>query len=380
MKPQPVPDAPLPRRDLWLLPLISILTVAVLLCASEVVARYAWPEALQCTCVGPDGSRDRNCTAYAKTAEGSSIAYHFNECGYRTMESCGAKPPNSVRFVVLGTSVAEGWAVSYENTFSVRAARSLSAVFGRPVEFQNMGSLLFPLRSTADFIPKALELQADAILLVLTPYDLNRLDPNFHLGADPGNLQAAPSPVPQPGFSFRAALQRVRLTTRKSRAVLVIQHYLLRDETTTIDLYRSYNDPNDALHQQWSKVCDRRFAEFESMLDKVAGRLRGSRCPFFVVLVPSRIQAALMVSGAQIPGVDPYALFHRMRLAATSRGLGFVDVSPEFSQARFTPDLYYPVDSHPAAKANELVAQAVIRSFGHGRMPGLQTASYAFKK
>lgn len=366
----------LPRRDLWLLPLISLLTVASMLCVSEIAARQIWPENEDLHCTGPDGRENRNCTAYAKNAEGPRIGYYFNDCGYRTPEPCGPKPPGSLRVVVLGTSVAQGWAVPYEQTFSARAALGLTASLGRPVEFQNLGSLAFPLQSAENFIPQALALQADAILLVVTPWDLSRFDPGFRVNRDPAN----PPDPPTGGFTFRKLMQRARLITRRSRALLMVQHYLLLDQDTTIDLYRSYSNPNDVIQQRWSGLCVRRFAAFESTLDRIGNKLRGSKIPFVLVLVPSRIQAALLSSGERLPGIDPYLSFRKMSQAAQVRGFEFLDLSAEFRATPHAADLYYPVDSHPAGQANGIVARALIRYLTAGRQAVSAKTAYGLEK
>lgn len=45
----------MPARDLWLVPLISIVTLLVMLAAAEVCARFWWPEQLSNSCRAPDG-------------------------------------------------------------------------------------------------------------------------------------------------------------------------------------------------------------------------------------------------------------------------------------------------------------------------------------
>jgi hypothetical protein len=64
----------LPRRDLWLLPLISLMTVIMTLAAAEPCTRLLWPEQPTDSCALPDpdlGYRMRpNCTSVMKAAEG----------------------------------------------------------------------------------------------------------------------------------------------------------------------------------------------------------------------------------------------------------------------------------------------------------------------
>jgi hypothetical protein len=66
--------AGLPRRDLWLLPLIAACTVLGLLAGAEALARVAWP-----------GWRFRpDCRSRVELAEGPRVDYAYNCCGYRS--------------------------------------------------------------------------------------------------------------------------------------------------------------------------------------------------------------------------------------------------------------------------------------------------------
>src|ERR1700733_9444277 len=88
------PITRLPRRDLVILPLLSILTIAFLLVGSEVGARHFFPESAggdPCRVSDPTiGFKYRpNCTSRVKSAEGPWVMNHYNDCGYRTQQSCG---------------------------------------------------------------------------------------------------------------------------------------------------------------------------------------------------------------------------------------------------------------------------------------------------
>src|ERR1039457_295376 len=67
-------EAQLPKRDFFLLPAISFLTILTILVASEVVCRLIWPEDTNDVCVVSDPlihTRFRpNCKSRTKPAEG----------------------------------------------------------------------------------------------------------------------------------------------------------------------------------------------------------------------------------------------------------------------------------------------------------------------
>src|ERR1700690_3263813 len=95
------------KRDYFLIPLISVLTVIAMLAIAEVLTRTVWNahEEDSCVIIGDpiDGYRIKpNCTARTKSAEGTWATYHFNECGYRSNTSCGPVAPGTLRIAILG--------------------------------------------------------------------------------------------------------------------------------------------------------------------------------------------------------------------------------------------------------------------------------------
>jgi hypothetical protein len=117
-----VTEPSLPRHDLILLPLVSLLTVILMLGGGEALARLAFPKHTSIACVSKTqdaGERFQpNCVALTKAAEGPWVENRFNECGYRTAEPCAAKQPGQLRVVVLGSSTARGALVPYAETFA----------------------------------------------------------------------------------------------------------------------------------------------------------------------------------------------------------------------------------------------------------------------
>ena len=95
----------LPRRDLWLLPLIALLTMLALSAAAEVGARMGWPEQKFNSCKIPDralGYRFKpNCTSVMKAAEGPWFTNTYNSCGYRSPQSCRAAPAGTRRIALI---------------------------------------------------------------------------------------------------------------------------------------------------------------------------------------------------------------------------------------------------------------------------------------
>lgn len=163
----------LQRRDYIVLPLLSLLTLVVMFAGAEVVTRIFWPEGGTDVCAVYDpmtGFREKpNCTALLKSPETPWVAHTFNNCGYRTVEPCGLKPPGTIRIAPLGSSIAEGYLVPYPDTFAVQAASLLTRLCHRPVEVQNLAAAGSEPIYVYHRMDEALALQPDAIIFAINP-------------------------------------------------------------------------------------------------------------------------------------------------------------------------------------------------------------------
>jgi hypothetical protein len=223
----------LPRRDWLLLPLVVLSVVALFIGVSEFAANRLFPESGRFTCT----TRDRfgllrqkpNCVCSYKNAEGPLVEYRFNECGYRSTKSCGTKPHNTLRVVVMGAPLTMGLFIPGDETFVARTEAALNRICGHPVELQNMGS---PVRffDEPKLASEALGLSPDVIVLPVSPYDLENLAAN-----------AQPSDRRPRGRAerIRLAWHDLVLKTRESKFFFAAQHFMLLD---THFLYEAYQN------------------------------------------------------------------------------------------------------------------------------------------
>src|SRR5579875_1567383 len=137
----PEAQAKLPRRDYILLPLLSLLTIVLLIGGSEAVARIGWPDYTEDPCSLPDGHHKPNCSAVLKAMEGPRYLEAYNECGYRSRASCGPKPAGHIRIAMLGSSFTLAFAVPYDQGFPGEVEQRLSNACKRPVEIQNLSAV-----------------------------------------------------------------------------------------------------------------------------------------------------------------------------------------------------------------------------------------------
>ena len=356
------PDRRLPRRDYVLLPLLILLTVAVLGLASEGLLRVAWAQQEQDTCLAQRGGvtgHRANCVSMMKTAEGPWAEYRYNECGYRNPEPCGPKPAGAVRVAVVGSSLSGGAFVSYADSFAGRAARELSRACGRPVEFQNLGGFGFAWGKIGTQVAPALALHPDAMVMAMMPFDLAR---PYQPAVDvPQPTSQAVSPV---------SLAGVQALVAGSRVVRVAQHYLFGDIDRYTNLYVRYGDKADFMRAPFSPAWSRRVADWEALLAPMAEQAHAAGVPFVLAFVPQRAQLELL-GRADAGGLQPDLLTRALRDMARRHGIVFVDLSREWRGRADRNALYYRVDGHLTAHGHELLDAAVERTLRSGIVPAL---------
>jgi len=337
--------ATLPRRDLWLLPLISILTVILMLGAAEVTSRVAWPQRYENSCEvhGADhvSTFRPNCTSTMKTAEGPWYTNQYNECGFRTPQSCGRPPDGTLRIALLGSSIAEGLYVPYPDTLAARLADDLTRTCTTPVEVQNLGGDYSGDRLILR-IEDALEVKPNAVLLIVTPYDIEKL-----LGDGDGDGRDG------------GEQGRLFLMLRESRAIVVAEHFLFRNRSIYLPLYLRYGDKADFLRPPFTRAWQERLRHFDSLVRKLSERARASGAPLMLAYVPPQAPMVLMTSSTVPPGVDPSALANAVKAIAERHGALFVDTSQALRQRERPELLYYQVDGHLSGEGLPIVASFI---------------------
>jgi hypothetical protein len=358
------------KRDLLLLPLLSLLTVLVLLGVSEAVTRVLWPTEYSLACIVPDpieGYRFKpNCSARGKIAEGSWITYHYNECGYRSEGSCGAKPPGTIRIAILGSSMSQALHVSYDDAFFSRAAASLTRFCARRIDVQNLG---VPGSSPAyadRHVQEALALNPDVVLYLVVPYDLNQQVLPKGL-ADPAAPVLAASSAPMQRAA--STLNRLEHLVIQSRTLLVAQHFVFENTETYIRAYLMYGDKADYLRQPFTPAWQRRFADLDLTIGDIADRLHHAGVPLVILAVPSRAEAALLSSSQPPAHVDPFAFGRAIQAIASRHGAGYVDLMGPISRIPNAENLFYPVDGHVTPEGHKVIAQALAQKLQDGSVP-----------
>jgi hypothetical protein len=338
---------PLPRRDYVLLPLISVLTLLVLFGIAEGASRLLFKEHKQDACAVPDtrlGMRYKpNCTSVTKAAEGPWVTNHYNDCGSRSPGPCGAKPAGSIRIVVTGSSMAQAYLVPYDRSFAARASAALTRSCHRDIEFQDLASIGYIWNRQYDHLDDVLALSPDAVVQIVVPFDLEQTppDPNAPKGRPPG------------------LMKRIDSTIEDSRAVFAAQHLMFRNLGRYVSLYLRYGDKADFLRPPFGPIWQKRLADYDALLGRMADKLKAHHVPFVLVYVPQRAQAALLQDHTDPPGVDPAAFSKAIGKIAGKYGITYIDASPQIAASKDLDALYYAVDGHLSSAGNKVLAKAI---------------------
>jgi hypothetical protein len=355
----------MPRRDFWLIPLLVLATILVMTAASEVVTREVFTESGGESC-GSDTTagvpRMRpNCVSHRKAAEGPPVENTYNDCGYRTPQSCRLKPPDALRVALAGTSTAEGFKVPYKETFAARLTEELGVACGRNVEFQNMGIAGSSPLDVYRRMDEALAMNADLVMLVFTAWDLKeRIDPAKLAARDEPEPVAPPTPAPPAARDDnRSIIARLSDLSVNSRALLAAQHYLFQDRATYVRMYMLHGDDAGYLRPPYTSSWEARLADFDLLFGGMARRAHERCVPMLLVLAPSSIQVALRPADMASYGADPFAIGRRMNEIAARHGASFVDTLADFARTPSPEQLFYPVDGHIDGAGSAVFANAL---------------------
>ena len=170
---------PLARRDWLVLPALGLLTIVVLITATEAIARKVLPKL---STFGEDCMIFDDPATGARAIPGSVCRdklpdtelteYRFDACGHRSPIACGTKPPGTYQIVMLGSSIATGMRVPVEKTFATLLPEELSRRSGNSIQLYNEGMPWRPPRVIAEHIDEVLKEKPDLILWILTAADI----------------------------------------------------------------------------------------------------------------------------------------------------------------------------------------------------------------
>jgi hypothetical protein len=329
------------------------MTVVVTLGAAEILARVFWPEQPNDSCAVPDpdlGYRTKpNCSSVMKAAEGPWYTNQYNECGYRSPQSCGPVPAGTRRIALMGSSVAEGLHVPYEDTIGGRLADDLTRQCQTTVEVQNLGSAAYLGTRLIGRMKEALALNPDAVLLLVTPWDIET-----ELSVEPPKIARQAEPA---GFGGRQ--KQISVLLQQSRAVTIMEHFLFRNRAFYVPAYLHYGDKADYLRPPFTPAWRARLRKYDELIGQLTDMARAAGVPLMLSFVPAPATMVMMTEPQPPPGIDPYAFIRAISDIAEHHGAAFVDTSPALREHGQPERLYYQVDGHLSGLGQPIAAQSI---------------------
>ncbi len=353
---------PLPRRDLWLLPLVSVMTLVSMCVTAELGARIFYAEQPENSCKVPDrlvgGRYVPDCTATEKAAEGPWVTEHYNAYGFRASQSWTPFPPKTTRIALIGTSFADGLFVPYEETAGATLAASLQSACHQPVEVLIAGSYGFTGHALERRLKDTLALKPQVALFMFSARDLLQITQQGDEGEDIAKQPAQPSRA--------GLLPLVRGMVSSSRLMTVVQHFLFRNRSWYIPMYLRNGDTSDFLRAGLTPSWKQRVASFAAEVDRLDELSKSAGATLALLYVPLEPQAVL-ASQTNTPRdeIDPFALGAAIGDMAAKRGVEYHDGTSDFAVLADPQDAYYTADGHLAGKGQSIVGADVAQQFQH---------------
>ena len=381
-----VKEGKLPRRDWILLPMLSLLTMALMAVSTESIARrlFSASKTSLNSCLVLDDAATGvrgipNSVCWEKTPESQLTEYRLDCLGFRTEMVCGPKPPGTYRIVMIGSSVAMGELVPIEKTLATLLPKELSRSTGRKVELYNEGMAFGFTRNTALRFNYVLAAKPDLILWVLTPIDVKLAGFLYAEYAETLSKRSDRASSFQSGL-----LDSLKITIRKyggnplAGTANALRHFFYEYESQNRYI-QSYLNADEgfwdagagALRAELSPEWEARLREFEVYAADVEEKARTAGIPLVAVLVPNRAQVAMISLNEWSVGFDPYRLDDEVRSIITRHGGTYIDILPDFRTLPNPERYYYPLDGHPDTRGHEVIAGFLARELRGGAVSEL---------
>ncbi|MGA3372639.1 MAG: hypothetical protein ABSC48_12865 [Terracidiphilus sp.] len=403
-------ETDLSRRDWILLPLLSLATIGILAGSTELIARQFYPVRghEMWDCVKGKGSPHNgtqgipNAVCWGSVNDTPLIEYRLNSCGHRAGMECGPKPPYTFRIVMLGSSTTLGAGVPVEKAFPALLPEELSRLTGQKVQVYNEGMFSEVPWVVAPHLNSVLTAKPDAILWILTAYDISEgsaiLSGNTipDAGVDADQAPNA-DPAPEADSGNQASMGRClhTLFLTKPRAgeisdlrqsclamesprlasLVLLRHFLYMNQSLYVRSYLKDDTRAGFLRSHPNVGWEEAMQRFEIDDAAMEAQARAGGVPLVAVLVPNRAQAAMISMGEWPAGYDPYKLDNELRAIITSHGGTYIDILPDFRGLPNPEQYYYVVDAHPNVRGSILLASMLAKELTSGAIPELKAAA-----
>ncbi len=386
-------EAKLHQRDWLVLPMLGLLTVCFIAGSTELIARLMLgveSKPFIPACMGPvdqetGGARAiPNSVCWDKKFESEWVEYKFNSCGHRAGMECGPKPPGTYRIVMMGASFTMGHLMSREKTFAALLPTDLTHKTGRKIELYNEGMITVNPHVSCLRMNEVLAANPDMILWALSPGDLEQELPHIALINPP---YKSSSFLAKAWFRLKATFasesildamhdlwERGVEKLSETAAATLLQRFMYDSQAQYV---RSHLEGDDEgfLRVLPSAEWRSRLLHFDSDASEIEHRATAANVPLVAVLVPNRVQVAMISMGKSPAGYDPYELDNELRSIVTSHGGIYVDILPDYRSISNPEHGYFPVDGHPNAEGHAMIARLLAKALTDGAVPDLRVVT-----
>ena len=357
-------------RDWFLLPLLGLLTIALLAGSLEMVARRRFPQSstLAEDCMvftdpttGPRGIPNSVC--WEKIAEGEWTENRFNSCGHRAGMECGPKPPGEYRIVMIGTSMAMGMRVPREKTLAALLPRELSRRTGMKIELYDEA---LPYRTPdiwANHFDEVLKAQPDMILWALNPKDMTSHVPREMIPRELNlSWRLRAWHHIKSTFASRSFSETVQYAFHHTRSAVLLLDALYSDPRQFVKSTLLESDSDIGyLRSQPSQEWKNRLEAFEDDVERIQARTESAKVPLVVTTLPSHVQADMVTLGEWPDGLDPYKLDDEVSAIVNKHGGIYLNILRDI---RYHPGIqkgYYSLDVHANPIGNAIFSDALAK-------------------
>jgi hypothetical protein len=376
---------PLPHHDWIVLPLISLLTIGLMMGTIEWVARRMFQESrtrnANCMVLNDPTTGARaipNSVCWEKPPEGDLIEYRYNRRGHRAGRELGPKPAGTYRIVLIGSSVALGQHVRRGESFAALLPVELTHRAGRTVEVYNEGAGFGFAHRTALHFKEALAAEPDLILWILTPLDISRgaAVAVSRLNRDGEAEYGFPEKVWR-RFQLALASKSIEGTAADLlipvKTAYMLRHFLYESHSETVkSVLRGSDADVGYLRSKLSASWQSLLGQFERDAADIARQANAAGVPLVATLVPERGQAAILSAGGWPDGFDPYELSRKLRSIIVRQGGTYIDILPDFRRLPQAELLYFPMDGHPNAAGHAAISSLLAKELTGGTIAGLR--------
>jgi hypothetical protein len=359
----------LPLWDWILLPLIGVVTIAILGGCSRLIADRDTAQSKQVvgTCIQQDGTGPRhgvpNSVCIERNSSGQLVEYKFNSCGDRSPFDCAQKPEGVFRIVLIGSSIPMGWDVLESDSLSERLLANLSWATHRRVEVYNSameGSGGSP-DTLANRMPHTVALRPDLILWVISSWDI-----------DPDKLRAQDK-APQGGMRGSRILGRV---FGRFKVANILTEYLFRSQSVYLAAYLRNIREGARAQGTPSGDDDGRMRLFSSDVTAIADQARAAGVPLVATFLPNRAEADLLSMSSIPASIDPGRRSNAVRSILVENGATYVDALPDIERTPNLDGLYDQLGYHLNAEGHAALTEILAKALT-GTIPVLATGEQA---